>query len=150
MNIKLNKMTEDLSHRLSDKNIIPTEELIFSLIGNNKFFWQRIMKYAAENYNEITGSWNYYNDGKQWLFKLVQKKKTLFWATLLHDTFRVTFWFGDKAVPLIEEAILPPSVKDEFMNARKYGSVRPISIVVREESDVDIVITLMSVRHQVK
>ena len=108
------------------------------------------MNYASENYSDISGSWNYYNDGKRWLFKLVHKKKTLFWAAVLNDTFRVTFWFGDKAEPLIEAAVLPPAIKDEFRNARKYGSVRPVSIVVREQSDADIVITLMSLKYKIK
>ena len=143
-------MSENQIHRLTDKNIIPTEELIFSLIGNNKVSWQRIMKYAHENYSDITGGWKYYNDGKQWLFKVVQKKKTLFWAGLMNDTFRVTFWFGDKAEPFIEEAILPPFIKDEFRNARKFGAVRPLSIIVREQTDTDNVITLISLKYNIR
>jgi hypothetical protein len=143
-------MSDNQLQKLTDKNVVPNEEMIFSLIGHNSVFWQQIMKYTAENYSDISGSWNYYNDGKQWLFKLVQKKKTLFWAGLLNDTFRVTFWFGDKAEPLIDEAILPPSIKDEFRRARKIGAVRPLSIIVREQTDADIVITLISVKHRIK
>jgi hypothetical protein len=143
-------MSGEQIHRLTDKNIVPTEELIFSIIGYNEVFWWRIMKYASDNYPEITSGWNYYNDGKQWLFKLVQKKKTLFWAGLLNDTFRITFWFGDKAESFIEEAILPTFIKDDFRNARKYGSIRPISIIVREQSDADNVITLISLKYKIK
>jgi hypothetical protein len=143
-------MSENQMLSLSDKNIIPTEDLIFSIIGYNKIFWQRIMQYASENFRDASGSWNYYNDGKRWLFKLVLKKKTLFWAGILTDTFRVTFWFGDKAEPFIEAAVLPPAVKDEFRSARKYGAVRAVSIVVREQSDADNVITLISLKSKLK
>jgi len=143
-------MSDDQKHRLTDKNIVPTEELIFSIIGFNAVYWQRIMKYAYDNFPETAGGWNYYNDGKQWMFKLVQKKKTLFWAGLINDTFRVTFWFGDKAEPLIEEAILSPFIKDEFRTARKFGAVRPLSITVREQSDADNVISLISVKNRIK
>lgn len=143
-------MSENQSKVLTDRNVIPTEELIFSLIGNNKTFWERIMKYAYEEYSEINGNWNYYNDGKQWLFKLAHKKKTLFWASVLNDTFRITFWLGDKAEQLVEDAVLPPSVKDEFRNAKKYGSVRPVSIIIREQSDADIVITLIALKYKIK
>jgi hypothetical protein len=146
----LKQMSDNHLGRLTDKDIIPTEELIFSIIGYNKVFWQRIMKYASENYNDISGSWNYYDDGKKWLFKLSHKKKNLLWAGILNDTFRVTFWFADKAEPLIEAAILPPAMKDEFRNARKYGSVRPLSIVVKEQSDADNVITLITLKYQIK
>jgi len=56
----------------------------------------------------------------------------------------------DKAEPFIEEAILPPFIKDEFRNATKYGSVRPLSIIVRTETDADIVITLISLKFNIK
>ena len=96
-------MTDNQILRLSDKNVIPTEELIFS-------------------------------------------KRTMLWAGILNDTFRVTFWFGDKALPLIEDAVLPPSVKDEFRTAKKYGAVRPVSVIVREQADADIVLTLLTIK----
>jgi len=67
-----------------------------------------------KNCKNISGNWNYYNDGKQWLFKLVQKKKTVFWAGILSDTFRVTFYFGDKAESLIEASELPSNIKNNF------------------------------------
>jgi Protein of unknown function (DUF3788) len=101
-------MTDKQVNVLTDKNVIPTEELIFSLIGHNRIFWQRIMKFAAENYPDISGSWNYYADGRQWL------------------------------------------VKDEFHRARKYGAVRPLSIIVREQADADNVITLISLKYKIK
>jgi hypothetical protein len=108
------------------------------------------MEYASDNYSNISGNWNYYNDGKRWLYKLVHKKKTMLWADILNDTFRITFWFGDKAEPLIEAAVLPPAIKDEFRTAKRYGSVRPVSVVVREQADADIVLTLLSVKSGIK
>ena len=45
---------------------------------------------------------------------------------------------------------LPPAIKDEFRNARKYGSVRPVSVIVKEQSDADIVMTLISLKHSLK
>jgi hypothetical protein len=142
-------MSENVVQRLTDKNIIPTEEMIFNLIQHNSVFWQRIIEYASENYSDSSGTWNYYNDGRQWLYKFVMKKKTLFWAGIINDTFRVTFWFGDKAENLIGSAILPPSIKEEFSKTKKIGAVRPVSIIVREQSDADTVITLISLKARI-
>ena len=136
--------------RLTDKNIVPTDELIFSVIGDKKLLWQRIIQYASGTISDASGSWNYYNDGKRWLYKLVQKKKTIFWAGLMNDTLRITFWFSDKAWPAIEASPLPPSIKDEFRNAKKSGSVRPVSIILNEHPDADNVITLISIKHKIK
>jgi hypothetical protein len=146
----MNTMNDNLLQKLSDRNSIPDEELIFNIIGERRVYWQRIIKYASDNYRETSGMWNYYNDGKSWLFKFQEKRKTLFWAGILNDTFRITFWFADKAEKDIESAVLPPALKDEFKNARKYGSVRAVSVIVMEQSDADAVMTLISIKHKLK
>jgi hypothetical protein len=136
--------------RLNDKNIVPTDELIFSVIGEKKLLWQRVMLYVSGSFSDVSGAWNFYNDGKQWLFKLTQKKKTIFWAGLVDDTLRVTFWFSDKADPVIGASPLPPSLKDEFRGAKKYGLIRPVSIFLNEHADADNVITLISIKQKIK
>jgi hypothetical protein len=135
---------------LSDKSVVPTDEYIFSFIGEKKVYWQSIMNYVLEDYKDASGTWNYYNDGKQWLFKMVRKKKTIFWAGILQDTFRITFYFGDKAEPIIENSDLPQSIQDGFKTAKKYGAIRPISIKVFEPSDVSIVLKLISIKCKIK
>jgi Protein of unknown function (DUF3788) len=135
---------------LSDKQIIPTDEYIFSIIGEKKILWQTIMDYVSENCKNISGNWNYYNDGKQWLFKLVQKKKTIFWAGILSDTFRVTFYFGDKAESLIEASELPSNIKNNFKNGKRYGKIRAISLIMSDLSDVEVVKLLIQIKIKVK
>ena len=135
---------------LSDKQINPTDEYIFSIIGEKRIYWQDIMKNAFENYKDISCSWKYYNDGKQWLFKLVQKKKTIFWAGILKDTFRITFYFGDKAESIIDSSELPQAIKDGFKTAKRYGAIRAVSIKVFDQSDVDNVLKLITIKHKIK
>jgi hypothetical protein len=134
---------------LSDKSVVPSDEYIFSLIGERKAHWQDIMTYSSDNYND-TGSWNYYNDGKQWLFKLVNRKKTIFWAGILKGTFRITFYFGDKAEPILLESDIPQRLKDEFKSAKRYGAIRAISIIIVEQADVDNVLKLIAIKHKLK
>ena len=45
-------MTEKEKLVLSDKSVIPTEHYIFSLIGERKILWQKIMNYTSENYKK--------------------------------------------------------------------------------------------------
>jgi len=135
---------------LSDKQIVPTDNYIFSIIGEKKILWQTIMDYVSGNCKDTTGNWNYYNDGKQWLFKLVQKKKTIFWAGILSDTFRITFYFGDKAEPLIEMSELPSVIKNNFKNGKRYGKIRAISLIMSDLSDIEVVKTLIQIKIKVK
>ncbi len=135
---------------LSEKEIKPTDDLIFSIIGDRKELWQVLMAYMVENFKDSVGEWNYYNDGKRWLFKSVYKKKTVFWIGILEDTFRVSVWFPNKAEPLIENSNLPMELKDEFKNAKRYGATRAVSIVMRNMVDVDNVLKLIAIRVKIK
>jgi hypothetical protein len=135
---------------LSDKEVIPTDVYVFSILGEKSELWKSIMKHAVEDYKDISGTWNYYNDGKQWLFKMVQKKKTIFWAGILQDTFRITFYFGDKAEPIIENSDLPQSIKDGFKTAKKYGAIRPVSVKISGQQDVENVLKLIVIKSKIK
>lgn len=143
-------MSEAENLMLSDKQIIPTDDYIFSIIGENRILWQTIMNYLSDNYVDIVGSWNYYNDGKRWLFKLTQKKKTIFWIGVLKDTFRVTFYFGDKAEPLIDVSDLHQTIKDDFKNGRRYGKIRAVSLKMWGLSDVESVKKLVAIKMKIK
>jgi hypothetical protein len=143
-------MAENEKTVLSDKSVLPTDDFIFSIIGEKKVYWEKVMNYLSENYPESSGSWNYYNDGKQWLFKYVRKKKTIFWASLLKDTFRITFYLGNKAEQVIENSDLPKSIKEEFKTAKRYGLIRPVTFIIRDEADVDNVLKMVVLKVKLK
>jgi hypothetical protein len=143
-------MSDEIKLVLSDKQIVPSDDLIYSLIGEKQFLWKTIVKHTTDSYKDVFGSWNYYNDGKQWLFKLVQKKKTIFWAGVLADCFRISFYFGDKAEPFIEGSRLPQKIKDDFKTSKRYGALRAISVRLIDESDIEVVKELVSVKLKIK
>lgn len=143
-------MSETENILLTDKNIIPTDEIIFSNIGDRKIYWRQIMNHMSTNYKDSEGVWNFYNDGKRWLFKMVNKKKTVFWAALLQGTFRITFYFSGKAEPLIDGSDLPQNIKDGFKTVKRYGLIRPVSVLVNNKDDVDNVIKLIAIKHKIK
>jgi len=143
-------MSEKEIYVFSDRQVKPTEDLIFSIIGDKKILWEKIMNYLSDNYKDASGTWNYYNDGKQWLFKMVRKKKTIFWLAVMKDTFRVTFYFGDKAEPVIVASGLPESVRDNFLTGKHYGKIRAISTKMTGLSDAETVIKLIDIKAELK
>jgi hypothetical protein len=143
-------MSEKEKLVLSDPLIKPDEKLISSFIGDKIKYWNDIINFSETEYQGISGVWNYYNDGKQWLFKLVQKKKTIFWAGILPDTFRITFYFGDKAEPLINASSLPQAIKDDFATGKRYGKIRGITKKMNKPADVEIVKKLIAIKVRLK
>ncbi len=135
---------------LTDPNVQPTEELIFSIIGENSNYWEQLVDYLYDNHFNVTEEWRFYNDGKSWLYKAVRKKQTLYWIGVIKDTFRVTFWFGEKAEPIIEASTLPESIKEDFRNAKRYGQLRAISIEMRSDEDLANAIKLVDLKAKMK
>jgi hypothetical protein len=143
-------MSEQDSILLANKNIYPTDDYIFSIIGEKMVFWQNIMSHMNSVYKDSAGKWNFYNDGKRWLFKMVYKKKTIFWATILAGTFRITFYFGNKAEIVIENSDLPGNIKEEFKIAKRYGLIRPVTLIVNGNADVDNILKLIAIKSKLK
>lgn len=135
---------------LTDPNIQPTDELIFGIIGENSVYWEKLVEYLYDKHLNISEEWRFYNDGKSWLYKAVKKKQTLYWIGVIKDTFRVSFYFGEKAEPVIEASSLPESIKEEFRNANRYGQLRAISIEVRSEDDFSNIIQLIELKAKMK
>jgi len=141
-------MAENEVLLFKDPLVRPNDKSLFSILGDKSRLWLGIMEHMRHHYPDAAGEWRYYNDGKQWLFKMNRKKNTVFWIVALEDTFRITFYFGDKAEPWIEKSALPEPMKRDFKSAKRYGKIRGISIKMADEKDVDSVKKLVELKVQ--
>jgi len=135
---------------LTDPNVQPTDELIFSIIGENSVYWEKVIDYLYDNYSDIAEEWRFYSDGKSWLHRALRKKKTIYWIGVIKDTFRISFWFGDKAEPVVEASNLPESIKEQFRNAKRYAHSRAVSIEMRSPEDFENVLKLIELKMKIK
>jgi ABC-type uncharacterized transport system YnjBCD substrate-binding protein len=143
-------MAEKETFILSDPLVEPTEAFLSAVLGEKFTWWQLIKDYTVGNYREVTELWRYYNDGKQWLYRLMQKKNTIFWVAVMADTLRITFYFSQKAEPVIEASSLPDSIKADFLTAKMYGKIKAISIKMKEGAEVSIVCQLVDLKMKMK
>ncbi|MEW6194816.1 MAG: DUF3788 family protein [Bacteroidota bacterium] len=131
---------------LSDKNQFPTEEIIFSHIGKSKIFWESLFKHIHTNHPDFSEEWRYYNDGKSWLFKVTRKSKTIFWLSLIEDTFRITFYLSDKAETAIKESSISASLKKQFKDGKKFGKIRGLTLLMNNKQNVESAKELISIK----
>jgi hypothetical protein len=134
---------------LVDKTIKPTDEIVFSIIGEKSILWQEIMNYLYDHHTDITEQWNFYNDGKAWLFCTLKKKKTIFWIGVIKGTFRISFFLANKAEPLIDQSDLSDKLKNDFRNAKESKTPRSISITMSNREDVIDVIRLIDLKMRI-
>ena len=135
---------------LTDKSVFPHDDLVFSYLGQNSIYWQKLLDAVRARYPDVREVWNYYNDGKRWLLRTMRKKKTICWIGVFDGGFRITFYFGDKAESIIEGSDLPEILKDEFRNGKRFGKIRAISIRVEGPDDIAHAIRLTELKEKIK
>lgn len=135
---------------LTDPNIQPTDELIFSIIGENSIYWQQLIDYLYDHHSDISEQWRFYNDGKCWLYRTLRKKKTIYWVGVQKDTFRVSVYIPEKAEQLIEASDLSERVKEEYRNAERSSFGRAITVIMHSSEDFDTVVKLAELRLKIK
>jgi hypothetical protein len=135
---------------LIDKNQRPTEDIIFSHIGNKKEIWISLFRYIREQHQDFAEEWRYYNDGKSWLLKVTRKAKTIFWLSVVDGSFRITFYFTDRAQQILEESNLSPALKDQFKTGKKYGKIRGVTLFFKNKKDCAYAEELIRIKLTVK
>jgi ABC-type uncharacterized transport system YnjBCD substrate-binding protein len=135
---------------LSDKTQFPTDEIIFSHLGKTKDIWASFFGYLHVNCPDITSEWRYYNDGKSWLMKNMWKKKNVFWLSIREGTFRITFYFTDRAAKAIADSAIPVEMKKQFKDGKHYGKIRGLTVVFKFKKDIETAKTLLAIKLSTK
>ncbi|HOH65952.1 MAG TPA: DUF3788 family protein [Sedimentisphaerales bacterium] len=135
---------------LNDKNVRPDDEVLSRCLGRAKATWDSFLTLLAECDPAISGEWRYYTDGKSWLYKVTKKKKTVCWVSVWAGAFRATFYFADKAEDLIVGSKLKAEYIDQFVQGKRYGKIRGVTVVARKSTDLKAIRTLIDIKQQLK
>ena len=135
---------------LSDKNQFPTEEVIFSHVGKSKRLWQSFFKYLHTEHKDFAEEWRYYNDGKSWLMKVTRKSKTVFWLSLIKNSFRITCYFTEKAEGAIYKSSLSKKLKEQFSSGKTFGKIRGLTITFQDAGDFEDAKALLALKLSMK
>lgn len=134
---------------LNELDQYPTDEVVFSCIGEKKDLWIAFFEALRERHPDLVQEWRYYNDGKNWLMKVTRKSKTIFWLSVWQKAFKITFYFSDKAEPLIEQSTLANDLKAAFREGQRYGKIRGLTIDFSSEKDIEYAEALIAIRRKV-
>ena len=135
---------------LNDRDQTPTQEIIFDHIGSAGKTWNTIFNHIHDHHPDLTEEWRYYNDGKSWLLKVTKKSKTIFWLSILKDAFRITFYFGDKAEPLIMDSAISEELKEQFRTGKRYNKIRGITMTLNGKTEITNIIELITLKLKIK
>lgn len=135
---------------LTDRDITPTEEVIFSYLEDSGRLWEDLFGKIRSDYPSIQEEWKYYNDGKCWLMKATTKSKTIFWLSVYEGYFKTTFYFTQKAEEAISNSSISEELKKQFTQARQMNRIRGVMVDIRTQDGIADVLSLIELKLRIK
>jgi hypothetical protein len=135
---------------LNDKDEYPDDKVLSRHLGKVKETWDSFIDLINESYPTFSGEWRYYKDGKSWLYKITKKKKTICWVSVYRNQFKTGFYFSDKAEELIKASKLRKQYIDQFINGKRYGKIRGITVTIKKSVDLNSTKKLIEIKEQLK
>jgi hypothetical protein len=135
---------------LTDKNQYPSKEVIYSHLGKTRPLWDSVFDYIHSDHPSFAEQWRYYNDGKSWLLKVTHKSKTIFWLTVIKNSFRITLYFTDRAGDAILSSLISEELKKQFNEGKHFGRIRGITIIFKNKRDISYLKSLVEIKLRVK
>ncbi len=133
---------------LKDKNVFPTEEVLEKVLEKSYPAFEELGNALAGLGLKL--EWNYYNDGKSWLCKMLLKKKNLGWLSVWNGFFKTTFYFTEKHLEGIAGLDIAEQIKENFCRAKPIGKLIPMVIDIRHKEQLKDVLTIIQYKMAVR
>ncbi|MDU1905177.1 MAG: DUF3788 family protein [Dysgonomonas sp.] len=136
---------------LRDSEIFPSNEVLNDVLGSSVYSVLETFlgKIIDEEYG-LTFEWRFYNDGKAWFCKVVNKKKTILWLSVWDGFFKIGFYFTEKHIEGIAALDISETIKEEFAKAKPVGRLIPLIVDVKDKEQIDDLLTIVRFKKSLK
>ena len=135
---------------LTDRSEYPGDRLLKHHLGGAWEAWDAFAAHLENNYPNYAREWRYYNDGKSWLHKITRKRTTICWVSVYPGKFTTTFYFPDRAEDLIVNSTLRKKYIEQFVNGRRFGKTRGLTVDIRKVADLSTTKKLIAIKENFK
>ena len=133
---------------LLDPMVNPDNEVLKATLGKGYKIYQEF----AEKINDkkLVLEWNYYNDQKSWLCKVLQKKKNMCWLSIWNTGFKLTFYFTEKTIEGIYELDINNKIKNSAKAMKPVGKLRPVILLIENTKLLNDGIKILEYKMELK
>ena len=136
----------DLLSVFPDKKNPPDQQELAEILGPSYSLWSRITDHVMKQ--DPGGKQEWFFEGLKygWNFRIRDRRRAIIYFLPRPHHFKVGFVFGDKAVDSIMASNVDPWIKNTLSSAKKYGEGRTIRIDIREDHQLDDILTLIGIK----
>ena len=133
---------------LTDPMVKPDKKVLEKTLEKNYKLYQEFEMKINEI--KLIFEWNYYNDGKSWLCKILNKKKNIAWLSIWNTGFKLTFYFTEKTIDGIYELDIENEIKENAKKMKPVGKLRPVIFLVKNKKLMNNGIKLLEYKMNLK
>ena len=119
---------------LTDPIVKPEDNVLKAALGKNYPLFAEFVQKINEA--ALTLEWNYYNDGKTWLGKVLHKKKNLCWLSVWNTGFKLTFYFPVRSMDEFFRLDIDDEIKNNAMEMKPVGKSHPVMMLVKNKKSI--------------
>lgn len=121
---------------LRKEEVTPTEKVLEEALGKDIFEVYLILMQIIESEFQLEIQWRFYKDGKAWLCKVIDKKKTIFWLSIWDRFIKISFYFTEKTRWGIYDLQINNQIKDKFKKVEAIGKLIPLILDIEKEEEL--------------
>ena len=133
---------------LKDPMLKPESHVLEEALGKNYQLYKDFIDKI--NLKNLITEWNYYNDQKTWLCKILYKKKNMCWLSAWNTGFKLTFFFTEKTISGVYELEINNEIKKSAEEVKPVGKLIPIIILIKNKKIMNDGIKLLEYKISLK
>ena len=118
------------------EEVTPTEKVLEEALGKDIFEVYLILMQIIESEFQLEIQWRFYKDGKAWLCKVIDKKKTISWLSIWDSFIKISFYFTEKTRWGIYDLQINNQIKDKFKKVEAIGKLIPLILDIEKEEEL--------------
>ncbi len=128
-----------------DQSVHPSEEQLRSTLATTYTHYRRLKDLTGE----LNHEWTFYCEKSGWVFKVYNHDKALFYLTPLTNKFQVGMTLSDAEKKVLLNSVIDDRKKYEIKTAQKYPEGYPLRFMVRSESELEQVVTVLNLLNKI-
>ncbi len=135
---------------LKNMEIFPSGTVLKEIMGDNYPVFEYFSGILSSLPLALTLEWHYYNDGKAWLGKVLNKKKTVCWLSVWEGYFKVSFFFTAKHLEGIAALNIEESIKEDFCRNKPIGKLMPMIFKIDNAQQISELLKVIEFKKNLK
>jgi hypothetical protein len=116
---------------LTDPMVKPESNILEAVLGKKYKLFNDFVERI--NGKDLILEWNYYNDGKSWLCKILNNKKNICWLSIWNTGFKLTFYFTEKTINGLFELEINDAIKKGATEIKYVGKLIPVILSIKNK-----------------